>query len=80
MLLLTLPSSSPLPPASPSKRKRREPATAPPQQRLESFMDKLAMWQLLPDGSQGRPAPVKSAEDLELDWTQRFCVDIIQPL
>jgi hypothetical protein len=75
--------------SSPSKRKR---GPAPPdglapalEDRLESLMDRLAMWQLLGsiEDTQGGPGsstvnPLYGPKD-ERDWMQRFCEDIVEP-
>ncbi|KAJ3005393.1 hypothetical protein NUW54_g4357 [Trametes sanguinea] len=99
-----LATSLPLPPSlSPSKSKKRKrrgrgrdhapPVPAQPlEERLESYMDKLAMWQLMQsvDTSLGlghaesaRSAgngPEKGKQKDSRDWMQVFCEDIVEPL
>ena len=96
--------SRPLPPSlSPSKSKKRkhkdrgrsraqDPPPQPLEERLESYMDKLAMWQLMRavDSSLGRDeTPSKSAigngktkakQKDDRDWMQAFCEDMVEPL
>ena len=96
--------SRPLPPSlSPSKSKKRkhkdrgrsraqDPPPQPLEERLESYMDKLAMWQLMRavDSSLGRnETPSKSAigngktkakQKDDRDWMQAFCEDVVEPL
>ncbi|KAI0773085.1 DNA replication regulator SLD3-domain-containing protein, partial [Trametes elegans] len=92
--------SLPLPPSlSPSKSKKRkrrarEKAEAPPpppqplEERLETYMDKLAMWQLMRSVDStlglGHADPTKSAANGQKkddrDWMQAFCEDIVEPL
>jgi hypothetical protein len=45
--------------------------------KLEAFMDKLSMWQLMGnvDDKAERAAPRPD----ELDWMQTFCRDIVEP-
>ncbi|OSC99627.1 hypothetical protein PYCCODRAFT_1394935 [Trametes coccinea BRFM310] len=99
-----LAASLPLPPSlSPSKSKKRKrrdrgrdhapPAPAQPlEERLESYMDKLAMWQLMQtvDSSLGLGdmesansagnGPEKGKQKDGRDWMQVFCEDIVEPL
>ncbi|KAI1793673.1 DNA replication regulator SLD3-domain-containing protein [Ganoderma leucocontextum] len=93
--------SLPLPPSlSPSKPKKRkhkdrgrgraqDPPPQPLEERLESYMDKLAMWQLMQavDSSLGRGETSRSAVGKEKDkqkddrdWMQAFCEDVVEPL
>ncbi len=94
--------SLPLPPSlSPSKSKKRKHkdrgrsrAQDPPPQlleeRLESYMDKLAMWQLMQavDSSLGRRGGTsqsaigkeKQKQKDDRDWMQVFCEDMVEPL
>jgi hypothetical protein len=68
--------------SSPSKRGRGigppERVTPTAEERLESFMDKLSMWQLLNsiDDSKVRDHTVGSKNDR--DWMQTFCEDIVE--
>jgi hypothetical protein len=71
---------------SSKKRKRRpEPTTLPsPEERLESFMDKLSTWQLLgtldiPISAGSVPGAMKSSLKDERDWMQVFCEDLVEP-
>lgn len=90
------PSLSPSKP-KPKKRKRREreaqPEQLPPplEERLESYMDKMATWQLMQtvdsslDRTQGtRPSngkgKDKEKEQDGRDWMQAFCEDVVEPL
>ncbi|KAI0946437.1 hypothetical protein AcW1_009900 [Taiwanofungus camphoratus] len=78
---------------SPKKRrhKQRDPVPAPPvmtmEECLESFMDKLSMWQLMAsldvdDAKRGNHAPSngKGKEKVldERDWMQVFCEDVVE--
>ncbi|KAM5545732.1 hypothetical protein V8D89_000770 [Ganoderma adspersum] len=93
--------SLPLPPSlSPSKSKKRkhkdrgrsrtqDPPPQPLEERLESYMDKLAMWQLMQavDSSLGRGETSISAigkgkqkQKDDRDWMQVFCEDVVEPL
>ncbi len=85
LYLLKLSLHGPSPPVteSPSKKKKRRRSTwkNPVEEeswedRLEAFMDKLSMWQLVnklddvaSDASKGRR-----------DWMQIFCEDVVEPL
>jgi hypothetical protein len=85
--LLQHPSPPPPPPtASPKKRSRKKqlPAPVPLEDRLESLMDKLAMWQLLTSVSAEQYRRFNAFEGKnkladDRDWMQRFCEDIVQP-
>ncbi|KAE9409198.1 hypothetical protein BT96DRAFT_1012792 [Gymnopus androsaceus JB14] len=85
LLILSLPGPLPPPPQSPEmssvkRRKRPRKKTAPiatPEDRLEAFMDKLSMWQLM--GDLGTNEVATKAKD-ELDWIQSFCQNIVEPL
>ncbi|EJF61897.1 hypothetical protein DICSQDRAFT_85396, partial [Dichomitus squalens LYAD-421 SS1] len=94
--------SLPLPPSlSPTKSKKRKHkdrgtgrALDPPPQsleeRLESYMDKLAMWQLMHsvDSSLNRGRHMsgsaadkgKGQQTDDRDWMQVFCEDVVEPL
>lgn len=106
-LLLSLPGSSDLvamtavevsigaPPSSPQKRKRldTERHLPPLEDRLEDFMDKLSMWQLMGsiDDAVGGDESLRQARlntqsnggevsADERDWMQKFCEDTVKPL
>ncbi|KAH9933696.1 hypothetical protein B0H21DRAFT_759915 [Amylocystis lapponica] len=79
-----------LPPhLSPRKRKRKqhEPASKTPPRTfasedvLETFMDKLSMWQLMTslDEEESRHSKGKQNADHH-DWMQAFCTDVVEPL
>ena len=83
------------PSPSPKKRKRSTADRIPIQldERLESFMDRLSMWQLMGDidetaggdqsGPPSRPGPHDKGKGKamdERDWMQKFGEDIVQPL
>lgn len=98
----SLPLPPPLSPSKSKKRKRRargkpQAPQPPPQtleERLESYMDKLAMWQLMRsvDSTLGRgrghAQSAKSAANGldaatakdERDWMQAFYEDVVEPL
>ncbi|KAI0631392.1 DNA replication regulator SLD3-domain-containing protein [Trametes polyzona] len=94
-----LPLPPPLSPSKPKKRRRRERgkplapplAPAPLEERLESYMDKLAMWQLMrsvdstlgraPTGGVSAGTGLGGGQDKdERDWMQAFCEDLVEPL
>ncbi|KAJ3869282.1 hypothetical protein EV359DRAFT_30423 [Lentinula novae-zelandiae] len=90
LLILSLPGLPPPPPpefpemSSVKRRKRPRKKVTPvitPADRLEAFMDKLSMWQLMGDldDSNERERVTVTPKD-ELDWTQRFCQSIVEPL
>jgi hypothetical protein len=64
----------------PKKRKQRDRSpTLSLEDKLESLMDKLAMWQLLrsiDDHGIGTSGSGKSKDDR--DWMQIFCEDVVQ--
>ena len=68
-------------PASKAKKrlgkKKAEPKTSmpSPQERLEAFMDKLSMWQLLSE----LESQEKDASKESKDWMQTFCEDVLEP-
>jgi len=86
-LKLSLPG--PIPPATPDlaspkkpkRSSRSEPKAVIPSTEdcLESFMDKLSMWQLMNglDPALRRPA-VKNGQLDERDWMQVFCEDLVE--
>ena len=82
---------------SPKKRKKgKKKGNLPPQEtteeRLESFMDKLSMWQLTStidawqmnvstNASTGNGIGLSAVNKKdERDWTQIFCEDVVEPL
>ncbi|KAH9895650.1 DNA replication regulator SLD3-domain-containing protein [Cubamyces lactineus] len=92
-----------LPQLSPSKSKKRKrrdrekdqappPPPQPLEERLESYMDKLAMWQLMQSVDStlglGHADSAKSAangldqgkQKDDRDWMQAFCEDVVEPL
>ena len=87
MLKLSLPGPMPppetyrldSPTSSPVKRrhKRAQPKTFVPsvEDRLESFMDKLSMWQLV----RGLGSEDQNAASDAGDWMQKFCEEIVEP-
>lgn len=93
----SLPLPPPLSPSKSKKRKRKQKAAEPPPQpleeRLESYMDKLAMWQLMHSvdstlsrgdapktaGAKGKEKERKQNDD-DRDWMQAFCEDVVEPL
>jgi hypothetical protein len=56
------------------------PAAPTLEDRLESHLDKLAMWQLMGSVGDSVSGPDKSRVDPkdERDWFQRFCEDIVE--
>ncbi|KIK70528.1 hypothetical protein GYMLUDRAFT_234983 [Collybiopsis luxurians FD-317 M1] len=90
-LILSLPGTRPLPPepeipqiSSVKRRKRpikKAARVSTPEERLESFMDKLSMMQLmgdLEDSNDVVRAATKPKD--ELNWAQSFCQNTIEPL
>ncbi|KAJ7173477.1 hypothetical protein C8R46DRAFT_1082932 [Mycena filopes] len=76
MLKLSLPGPPPPPDASsPSKKRRKigEPPAPSLEDRLEAFMDKLSMWQLVSTLDTG----LLHRKD-ERDWMQVFCEEIVE--
>ncbi|KAJ3857246.1 hypothetical protein EV368DRAFT_30704 [Lentinula lateritia] len=88
LLILSLPGPSPPPPELPemsSVKRRKRPRkkttiVVTPADRLEAFMDKLSMWQLMGDLDSNEKERVAVNPQDELDWTQRFCQSIVEPL
>ncbi|KAF7354841.1 hypothetical protein MSAN_01398500 [Mycena sanguinolenta] len=78
LLKLSLPGlpDVPLDVSSPSKKRRKigEPRAPSLEDRLEAFMDKLSMWQLVNTLDQGM---LHRKEDR--DWMQVFCEDVVEP-
>ncbi|KAF8211103.1 hypothetical protein K438DRAFT_1710548 [Mycena galopus ATCC 62051] len=78
LLKLSLPGPNPPPPAasSPSKKRRKigEPLAPSLEDRLEAFMDKLSMWQLVNTLDEGL-----LHRNGDRDWMQVFCEDVVEP-
>ncbi|KAG2121911.1 hypothetical protein DEU56DRAFT_833174 [Suillus clintonianus] len=74
---------SPVKPSRIRKKKKEKPNLIIPSpiERLESFMDKLSMWQLvsLMDTSRTEAAHGTRHKN-ERDWMQAFCEDVVEPL
>ncbi|KAF9653575.1 hypothetical protein BDM02DRAFT_3257668 [Thelephora ganbajun] len=66
--------------ASPKKRKERnKPSTLSLEDKLESLMDKLAMWQLLRSiDDHGINASGSGKSEDNRDWMQIFCEEVVQ--
>ncbi|KAI8977748.1 hypothetical protein BD414DRAFT_466612 [Trametes punicea] len=95
-----LPLPPPLSPSKSKKRGRRDrgkdkalpPLAQPLEERLETYMDKLAMWQLMQtvDNTLGlvhKESAKSAANGLDKgvpkdgrDWMQVFCEDVVEPL
>lgn len=89
MLKLSLPGPQPprVEEKSPEKRKkRRKKMDGMPvetdAERLESYMDKLSMWQLTAslDNFSAASGAAKGTQKSDRDWAQAFCEDIVEPL
>ncbi|KAG7447555.1 uncharacterized protein BT62DRAFT_993235 [Guyanagaster necrorhizus] len=86
LLLLSLPGPPPPPSESPSrKRKKQSPrndtartVNKTTEDRLEAFMDKLSMWQLINIVEQSSASSKDDKENV-LDWIQRFFRDVVEP-
>ncbi|KAF7317687.1 hypothetical protein MKEN_00856400 [Mycena kentingensis (nom. inval.)] len=82
LLKLSLPGPSPPPYTSQSPRKKRrklgerEPPPASLEDRLEAFMDKLSMWQLMSTLDTGLK---QRHDDADRDWMQVFCAEVVEP-
>ncbi|KAJ7663892.1 hypothetical protein DFH06DRAFT_1087709 [Mycena polygramma] len=77
MLKLSLPGPPPPPEVSSPSKKRRKIGEPPPptlEDRLENFMDKLSMWQLVNHLDEGL-----LHRNGERDWMQVFCEDVVEP-
>ena len=61
--------------SSTSRRKMAAPST---QDRLESFMDKLSMWQLV-HGLESKSQTNTDGKKSDRDWMQIFCEDLVEP-
>ncbi|KAJ7302962.1 hypothetical protein DFH08DRAFT_904435 [Mycena albidolilacea] len=78
LLKLSLPGPTPPPEVSSPSKKRRKLGEAPSpslEDRLEAFMDKLSMWQLVNTLDEGMLHRNKA----DRDWMQVFCEDIVEP-
>lgn len=73
--------NSPMKPSGSRKKKKEKPNLIIPSsiERLESFMDKLSMWQLVSLTNTSR-TEITSVHNNERDWMQNFCEDIVEPL
>lgn len=87
MLKLSLPGPQPsrAEETSPEKRrKRRKKMDGIPvetdAERLESYMDKLSMWQLTASLDELSAGVAKGTQKTDRDWAQAFCEDIVEPL
>lgn len=87
LLKLSLPG--PQPPSteqkSPEKRRKRRKKTddiplETDAERLESYMDKLSMWQLTASLDDFSAGAAKGTQKIDRDWAQAFCEDIVEPL
>ncbi|KAJ7777176.1 hypothetical protein B0H16DRAFT_1504581, partial [Mycena metata] len=77
ILKLSLPGTPPPPTvSSPSKKRRKieEPLASSLEDRLEAFMDKMSMWQLVSTLDTGL-----LHRNEERDWMQVFCEDVVEP-
>ncbi|KAG2135199.1 uncharacterized protein EDB93DRAFT_1242585 [Suillus bovinus] len=76
-----IPFISPAKPSRSRKKKKEKAKLIVPSsiERLESFMDKLSMWQLvsLMDTSRNE---ITTRNKNERDWMQKFCEDVVEPL
>ncbi|KIJ67441.1 hypothetical protein HYDPIDRAFT_149035 [Hydnomerulius pinastri MD-312] len=72
------PSTNDAVPSTKKKRRKERPKTIipSPDERLESFMDKLSMWQLVSLMDDGRKRNNKLT--VERDWMQVFCEDVVE--
>ncbi|KAF9244497.1 hypothetical protein BU15DRAFT_71481 [Melanogaster broomeanus] len=70
-------SADPVPPTKKKRRKERPKTVVPsPTERLESFMDKLSMWQLVSLMDDAQKHPNQSRE--QRDWMQIFCEEVVE--
>ncbi|KAG1876830.1 hypothetical protein C8R48DRAFT_688732, partial [Suillus tomentosus] len=72
---------SPIKPNRSRKKKKEKPNLIIPSsiERLESFMDKLSMWQLVSLMNISR-SEIMIHNKNERDWMQKFCEDVVGPL
>ena len=90
MLKLSLPGPKPESiPSSPTKRRKKRHSTNEEEEeteedRLESYMDKLAVWQLTASMEDLVTNPGASSSKgntkEERHWSQIFCEDVVEPL
>ncbi|KAJ7237273.1 hypothetical protein B0H12DRAFT_108853 [Mycena haematopus] len=74
LLKLSLPGPPEVPSPSKKRRKIGEPPASSTEDRLEAFMDKLSMWQLVNTLDKG----LLHRKD-DRDWMQVFCEDVVEP-
>jgi hypothetical protein len=71
-----IPANDVVPSTKKKRQKERAKAIVPcAKERLESFMDKLSMWQLVINMNDSN----KPAVEDERDWMQTFCENIVEP-
>ncbi|KAG2118131.1 uncharacterized protein F5147DRAFT_768267 [Suillus discolor] len=72
---------SPIKPSRSRKKKKEKPNLIIPSsiERLESFMDKLSMWQLV-SLMNTSCTEIATRNKNERDWMQKFCEDVVEPL
>ncbi|KAG1742001.1 hypothetical protein EDB19DRAFT_1907773 [Suillus lakei] len=72
---------SPAKPSHSRREKKQKPNLITPSsiERLESFMDKLSMWQLVSLMNISRTETTTRHKN-ERDWMQKFCEDVVEPL
>ncbi|KAJ6485558.1 hypothetical protein C8R45DRAFT_997003 [Mycena sanguinolenta] len=75
LLKLSLPGLPDVPSPSKKRRKIGEPPSPSFEDRLEAFMDKLSMWQLVNTLDHGMLHHRKENRD----WMQVFCEDVVEP-
>jgi hypothetical protein len=79
MTKLSLPGPAPVAAKSKKRKHSRQEVHVPsaaPEERLESFMDKLSMRQLAGHLATNGP----QLNHNERDWAQLFCEDVVEPL
>lgn len=73
---MTIPANDVVPSTKKTRKKQRAKVIIPTvQERLESFMDKLSMWQLVVNVNDSDKPTNKD----ERDWMQTFCETIVEP-
>lgn len=84
MLKITLPGPNPSTRGrSLKKKKKKEPAVESDEERLENYMDRLAVWQLTSSLDNGLTSSQGSSQGKgksERHWTQVFCEDVVEKL
>ncbi|KAF8517157.1 hypothetical protein BU17DRAFT_50121 [Hysterangium stoloniferum] len=79
--ILSLPPPPPCTPRpSPGKRKRKQARGPPSPERLETFMDKLSVWQMMAAINIDTIQSTSSLPMTKHDWMQAFCEDVVSPL